>query len=151
VSRHRFSAFEIGESAEATIAVTDRHFEAAGELFHDHHPIHYDDAYAIERGHPGRTLPGSVIGGIMSSALAAMLSESGLAMLEYAVRYRAPVYAGDTLTARCRVVRTEPKPHRGGGLLFLETTLHNQDGVLVAEGRAVDLASDEVDSDVEVS
>jgi 3-hydroxybutyryl-CoA dehydratase len=137
--KQSFAEFEIGDMTETTIAVTEEHFTAPGVLFEDRHPIHHDDAYAIEKGHPGKTLPGSMVGGIMSSSLAEMLSGAGLAMLEYAVRYRAPAYLGDVLTARCTVQRIEPKPHRGGGLLFLATTLHNQEGTLVAEGSAVDL------------
>ena len=139
----RFSTTEPGMTFEAApITVTASHFGAAGELFNDRHPIHHDDGYAAERGHPAKTLPGSMIGGIMSSALAAALSDYGLALLEYSVRYRAAVYEGDTLNARAVVVRTEAKPKRGGGLVFFGTTLHNQDGVLVAEGTAVDLVSD---------
>jgi 3-hydroxybutyryl-CoA dehydratase len=141
VSTESFSAIAVGETTEATITVTNAHFVAAGELFRDLHPIHHDDDYARRRGHPGKTLPGAVISGIMSSSLAEMLSECGLAMLEYRSRYRAPVYVGDTLTARATVTRREPKPHRGGGLLFIATTLHNQDRTLVAEGEAVDLAA----------
>lgn len=137
-----FGAMEIGAATAAEpITVTDAHFEAA-RLFNDFHPIHHDDDYARARGHKGRTLPGSIIGGIMSSSLAAVLSAHGLALLEYRVRYRAPVYAGDTLTSSCVIVRKEDKPKHGGGLVFLDTSLRNQDGVLVAEGHAVDLVSD---------
>lgn len=142
MSREAYSAMELGERTERTIEVTERHFSAAPDLFDDHHPIHVDDGYAQERGHPGKMLAGAVIAGIASSALAAMLSESGLALLEYSVRYRAPVYLGDRLTARCTVVGKEDKPARGGGLVFLEITAHNQDGTLVAEGSAVDLVAD---------
>jgi len=141
MSTESFSAIAVGEAIEATVTVTEAHFSAAGELFRDLHPIHHDDEYARQRGHQGKTLPGSVISGIMSSSLAAMLSECGLAMLEYSSRYRAPAYLGDTLTARATVTRRVPKPHRGGGLLFIATTLHNQEGTLVADGEAVDLVA----------
>lgn len=137
-----FAEFEVGDTTEVQVEVIPEHFSAAGTLFQDFHPIHHDDAFAVERGHPGKTLPGAMIGGIMSGALAEMLSGAGLAMLEYTVRYRAPVYAGDILTARCVVERLEPKPHRGAGIAFLATTLHNQDGKLIAEGSAVDLVGE---------
>jgi len=138
-----FLATEVGDAIDgAPITVTATHFSSAAELFNDRHPIHHDDQYARDRGHPEKTLPGSMIGGIMSSSLAAALSDYGLALLEYSIRYRAPVYEGDVLSSRCVVVRKEAKPKRGGGLLFFETSLHNQDGILVAEGNAVDLVSD---------
>lgn len=140
--KHSFAEFEIGDTTEARVEVVPEHFSAAGTLFKDLHPIHHDDAFAVENGHPGKTLPGAMIGGIMSGALAEMLSGAGLAMLEYSVRYRAPAYVGDVLTARCVVERLEPKPHRGGGLAFLAMTLHNQDGTLIAEGTAVDLVGE---------
>jgi acyl dehydratase len=142
MSKERYSAMRIGEATEATIEVTEAHFTGSAELFRDHHPIHFDEDYARAHGHPGRTLPGAMISGITSSCLALMLAESGLAMLEYTLRYRAPVYLGDRLTARCEIVAKEDKPARGGGLVFLAITTHNQGGVLVAEGSAVDLVSD---------
>jgi 3-hydroxybutyryl-CoA dehydratase len=137
-----FSALDIGTEIERTITVGEAHFRGAEELFGDDHPIHTSDDYARERGHPSRTLPGTVIGGIMSSSLSTMLRDCGLALLEYNVRYRAPVYVGAVLTSRCRVVRREPKPHRGGGLVFFELTLHDGEGTLVAEATAVDLVAD---------
>jgi 3-hydroxybutyryl-CoA dehydratase len=142
MSRESYSAMVVGESTEATVEVVEAHFVATAELFHDHHPIHFDDAYARDRGHPGKTLPGAMISGITSSCLSLMLSESGLAMLEYTLRYRAPVYLGDRLTARCEIVRKEDKPARHGGLVFLAITTRNQHGALVAEGEAIDLVGD---------
>lgn len=143
-----FSAMSVGAATDgAPMTVTADHFEWAAELFNDRHPIHHDDAYARERGHPARTLPGSMIGGIMSSSLAATLSDFGLALLEYRIHFRAPAYEGDVLNARCVVVDKKPKPHRGGGLVFFDMTLHNQEGVLVADGNAIDLVADGVATD----
>lgn len=138
----RFSTIKIGMSAEKALPVTEEHFLAAARLFHDTHPIHSDDQYAREHGHPSRTLPGTVIGGIMSSSLAVILRDCGLALLEYKVRFKRPVYVGDTLTTRWEVVGKEAKPHRGGGLLFLKGTCRNQHAQLVALGDALDLVSD---------
>lgn len=142
MGRDSFSAMTVGDFTEVTIPVTAEHLDAPAKFFEDHHPIHNDADFARERGHHAPTLAGSMIAGIMSSGLAEMLKICGLAMLEYTVRYKAPVYEGDVLTARCEITGKEAKPHRGGGLIFLKTTLHNQDGTLVAEGKAVDLVSD---------
>jgi acyl dehydratase len=136
-----YDAMRVGESTEATVEVVEAHFTATGALFADHHPIHVDDAYAQSRGHPGKTLPGAMISGISSSCLSLMLSQAGVAMLEYTMRYRAPAYLGDRLTARAEIVRKQDKPARGGGLVFIAVTTHNQHGRLVAEGSAVDLVA----------
>ncbi len=142
MARHCYSAFEVGDETESQVTIGPAHMVAASELFGDHHPIHTDDAYAQEKGHPSAMLAGSIISGAMTGALAEMLAEAGLALLSFSVRYRAPVYRGDILTSRCRVVGMEEKPHRGGGLIFLEVTLHNQDGTLIAEAEAVDLVEE---------
>jgi 3-hydroxybutyryl-CoA dehydratase len=137
-----FSTLTVGDEVVRTIAVTELHFEDARALFADDHPIHSSDEYARERGHPGRTVPGSMITGIASSSLAAMLADCGLALLELRTRFRAPAYLGDELTSRCVVKRKEPKPHRGGGLVFFEITLTNGDGTVVAIVEGVDLVAD---------
>lgn len=132
----------VGDEVVRTMAVTELHFEDAPRLFADDHPIHSSDEYARERGHRGRTLPGSMIAGIASSSLAAMLADCGLALLELRTRFRAPAYLGDELTSRCVVMRKEPKPHRGGGLVFFEITLTNGEGTVVAIVEGVDLVAD---------
>jgi 3-hydroxybutyryl-CoA dehydratase len=137
-----FGAFAVGDTVEVTTTVTAEHFAVGPSLFGDTHPMHVDDEYARERGHPSRILPGTVISGIASGPLAEMLRQCGLALLKYDCRFRAPVYLGDRLTARTRVTGLEPKPHRGGGLVFLTTSVENQDGVLVGEVDAIDLVSD---------
>ena len=51
------------------------------------------------------------------------------------VRPRAPIVAGDALTALSRLKEVYPKTGRTGTMVFIvwETTFHNQDGVVVAE------------------
>ena len=51
------------------------------------------------------------------------------------VQPRAPIVAGDALTASSRLKEVYPKTGRSGTMVFIvwETTFHNQDGVVVAE------------------
>lgn len=54
-------------------------------------------------------------------------------------RFTAPVYPGDTVTARQRVAAVRPGRQGAHGILTLSVQLLNQDGQVVQEGEIVAL------------
>jgi acyl dehydratase len=71
--------------------------------------------------------------GVISAALGTRLApESVVVYLGQNLRFRAPVLAGDTITATCTVTTVEVEKSR----LSLQTTVTNQDGVEVIIGDA---------------
>ncbi|MDT5293738.1 MAG: 3-hydroxybutyryl-CoA dehydratase [Acidobacteriota bacterium] len=126
----------VGDSAELSRTFTDEDVRAFAELTGDRNPVHLDDEYAAGTRFGRRIAHGMLGASLISSVLAGKLPGRGSVYLSQTLRFTAPVFPGDTVTARVtvRAVR-EDKP-----VVTLETVCTNQHGERVVEGEAVVLA-----------
>jgi acyl dehydratase len=102
----------------------------------DNHPVHYDVEFCRARGMPHMLAHGYQV--LIQTAAGAgilpfMIEDSLKGFLEQSSRFLHPVFVGDTLYATLTV--DELTPGRSTGVLGLASTVHNQAGVLVMEGR----------------
>lgn len=127
---------KIGDTAEMTKTVADADVRAFAELTGDHNPVHLDEEYAAATRFGRRIVHGMLGASLISAVLANELPGRGTVYLSQTLRFTAPVFLGDTVTARVVVkgVR-EDKP-----VVTLETFCTNQRGERVVEGEAVVLA-----------
>lgn len=131
------STFQPGDKASRSLHVTDEVIRLFAEITGDHNPVHLDDAYAASTRFGRRIAHGMIAAGLISAALANELPGPGSVYLSQTLKFKAPVYPGDTVTASVEVVSVRPdKP-----ILTLSTTCTNQDGTIVLEGEAVILAA----------
>jgi 3-hydroxybutyryl-CoA dehydratase len=129
-------SLKVGDSAEASRTITDEDIRAFAELTGDRNPVHLDDEYAAGTRFGRRIAHGMLGASLISALLANELPGSGTVYLSQSLRFAAPVYPGDTVTARVEVSRVrEDKP-----IVTLETVCRNQRGELLIEGEAVVLA-----------
>jgi len=143
-ARHRmvpgqrwFEDFALGERfVLPSRTMTEAVFLAFQAASGDNHPLHYDVAYCRARGMPGMLAHGFQVA-IQTAAGAGLfphlVEESLKGFLEQSSRFLAPVFAGDTLYPALEV--DEITPQRTTGIVGLRSTVHNQKGVLVMEGR----------------
>ncbi|MFV3077184.1 MaoC family dehydratase [Niveispirillum fermenti] len=121
-----FEDFEVGMTINhwpgRTITETDNTWLTL--LLMNQHPLHFDKAYAEGREY-GRILVNSsitlaLVGGMTVQALSAR----AVANLGWdKVRLRDPVYVGDTLYARSRIIEKRPSRSRPQqGIIGVETT-----------------------------
>lgn len=131
-----FEDFKIGDTyCLPSRTQTEGIFAAFMVASGDHHPIHYDRKYCLDRGHKDlfahglqtmcQTAPGA---GLFPEEV----GESLIGALEYGGRNLKPVYLGDTLYPR--LVITDLKLQNTTGVITFRSTVHNQDGVLVLDG-----------------
>jgi acyl dehydratase len=116
--------------------MTDGVFSAFQAASGDNHPVHYDAEYCRRHGMPGMLAHGfqTLIQTAPGAGLFPFLTEESLVgFLEQSSRFLQPVFSGDTLYAALEV--DELTPNRTTGVVGLRSTVHNQDGVLVLEGR----------------
>jgi acyl dehydratase len=143
-SRHRmvpeqrwFEDFRLGERfCLPSRTMTEAVFLAFQAASGDTHPVHYDREYCRARGMPellahgfqtlAQTAPGAGL-------FPYMVEESLVGFLEQSSRFLKPVFAGDTVYPALEV--DELKPNRSTGVVGLKSTVHNQRGELVLEGR----------------
>ncbi|HEU4593548.1 MAG TPA: MaoC family dehydratase [Pyrinomonadaceae bacterium] len=129
-------SLKVGDSAEVSRMITDEDIRAFAELTGDRNPVHLDEEYAAGTRFGRRIAHGMLGASLISALLANELPGSGTVYLSQSLRFVAPVYPGDTVTARVSVSRLrEDKP-----VVTLETVCRNQRGELLIEGEAVVLA-----------
>lgn len=126
-------ALQIGDSASLTKTITDDHVRAFADLTGDYNPVHLDDEFAKTTRFGQRIAHGMLSAGLISSVLANKLPGTGTVYLSQTLSFVAPVYPGDTVTARVTVTRVrEDKP-----IVTLETICVNQRDETVIRGEAV--------------
>lgn len=123
----------VGEQAELSKTFSDEDVRAFARISGDSNPVHLDDEYAAGTRFKRRIAHGMLTAGLISAVLGTKLPGPGSIYLSQTLNFRAPVYIGDTITARVTVKAVrEDKP-----IVTLETICLNQQGTTVLEGEAV--------------
>jgi acyl dehydratase len=127
------SHVQVGDKARRTRSVTARDIELFSELTGDRNPLHYDQARAAATRFGGVIVQGGVTSGLLNAVVAEDLPGPGSVFLHVEWDFRAAVRPGDTITAEVEVLEArEDKP-----ITTLRTTITDQDGTVVLDGRAV--------------
>ena len=124
---------KVGDSASLTKSFSDADVRSFAEISGDKNPLHLDDDYAAQTQFERRLVHGMLTAGLISAILGTKLPGEGSIYLSQSFNFRAPVFIGDTITARVTITKIrEDKP-----IITAETICENQDGVVVLEGEAV--------------
>jgi 3-hydroxybutyryl-CoA dehydratase len=123
----------IGDVAEYSKTITDEDVRAFADVTGDHNPVHLDEEYASRTRFKRRVAHGMLTASLISSVLANKLPGEGTIYLSQSLKFVAPVYLDDTVTARVTVTAVrEEKP-----IATLETVCLNQRGEMLVKGEAV--------------
>lgn len=124
---------KVGDTDSLTKTITDDDIRAFADLTTDHNPVHLDDEFARTTRFKRRIAHGMLSAGLISAVLANKLPGTGTVYLSQSLNFVAPVYPGDTITARVIVTKVrEDKP-----IVTLETVCTNQRDEPVIRGEAV--------------
>jgi 3-hydroxybutyryl-CoA dehydratase len=124
---------KVGDAAEVQKTITDEDVRAFATLTGDHNPVHLDEEYAAGTRFGRRIAHGMLGASLISAVLANELPGRGTVYLSQTLKFTAPVFLGDTVTARVVVKQVrEDKP-----VVTLETFCTNDRGERVVEGEAV--------------
>jgi len=127
-----------GDSAEITKTIEQADVDAFAQLTGDHNPVHIDEEFAKTTRFGRRIAHGMLTASLISSVLANKLPGEGSVYLGQTLKFVAPVFPGDTITARVTVKEIrEDKP-----IVKLETICLNQRNEIVIRGEATVLAAD---------
>lgn len=124
---------KVGDAVTETRLITDEVVREFAAFSGDHNPIHLDDAYAAKTRFKKRIAHGVIANAMISKIAGTRLPGPGSIYLSHVLKFRAPVYIGDTIEAEVKVtdVRAD-KP-----IVTLATTCRNQRGEVLLEGEAV--------------
>jgi 3-hydroxybutyryl-CoA dehydratase len=125
--------FQIGEQASFTKTVTEADVTTFAGLIGDFNPLHVDAEYARKSRFGQRVAHGIFTGGLISAVLGNKLPGPGAIYLSQQIEFLAPVYIGDTITARVEVTSWQPEKR----IITLKTDAYNQNEKQIVTGKAV--------------
>jgi 3-hydroxybutyryl-CoA dehydratase len=123
---------KIGDKFSTSKQITDAVVRAFAELSGDYNPIHLDDEFAAKTRFGRRIAHGMISGAMLSAVLGYEFRERRIVYLSQTMKFIAPVFIDDTVTATATVSSIrEDKP-----VVTLETVCTNQSGETVVKGEA---------------
>ena len=127
-----YDELQIGDSASFTKTLSETDIYLFAGITGDMNPAHVDAVSASAGMFKQRIAHGMLSASFISTVLAMKMPGPGTIYLGQDLQFRAPVFIGDTVTARVEV--TEKIDARKWAKL--KTTVTNQDGKLVVDGVA---------------
>jgi acyl dehydratase len=122
----------IGDTASRSKTIADADVRAFAAVSGDHNPIHVDDDFASGTFFKRRIAHGMLSASLISAVLANDLPGHGSIYLGQTLKFVAPVFIGDEITARVTVTSVrDDKP-----IAKLETVCVNQHNEIVIKGEA---------------
>jgi 3-hydroxybutyryl-CoA dehydratase len=127
-----FEAFAAGDAVTFAKTITEADITLFAGLSGDTYPLHVDAEYAKSTRFGQRVAHGMLSASLLSTVNGLLLGVPGGMYVEQNLRFRRPVFVGDTLTARSEVTAIDVAKRR----LHCATTVTNQHGKLVIDGTA---------------
>ena len=127
-----YDQIHIGDSAEFSKTFSEADIYLYAGISGDFNPAHINEAYARKTYFKTRIAHGMLSAGLISAGIGTQLPGPGSIYMQQTLSFQAPVYMGDTVTARVEVMEKVDKKK-----VRLKTTCLNQDAVIVLEGEAL--------------
>jgi 3-hydroxybutyryl-CoA dehydratase len=125
---------KVGDTAELSKTVSDADIAMFAEVTGDNQPLHLDDAHAAKTRFKKRIAHGMLSAGFISAALGTKLApHATVVYLSQSMRFRLPVYPGDTITAKITVTAIDAEKR----FVTCSTECVNQSGETVLTGEAL--------------
>ena len=125
---------QVGQTASFAKTISESDVYGFAGLVGDFNSAHLNQVEA-EKGIFGRRVAhGMLVGSLISTVLGMKLPGSGTIYLEQNLKFRRPVYFGDTATATVTVAEVIDEAK---GIYRMDTDVTNQNGDVVTEGYAV--------------
>jgi 3-hydroxybutyryl-CoA dehydratase len=122
----------VGTRAESIRTITDADIIQFADVSGDRNPVHLDAEYASQSLFGDRIVHGFLTGSLISALIGMDLPGAGSIYLGQTLKFLAPVFIDDTITAKVEVISVREDKR----LVILRTDCINQDGKLVLTGEA---------------
>jgi 3-hydroxybutyryl-CoA dehydratase len=126
-------AFVPGQSASFTKTISEADVVLFAGISGDFNPLHIDEEYARQSRFGRRIAHGLLSAGLISRVLGMQLPGPGAIYLKQDLKFLAPVFIGDTITATVEVLSYREDKY----IVTLQTDCINQHGQKVLTGEAV--------------
>jgi 3-hydroxybutyryl-CoA dehydratase len=136
MTKKTINDFQVGNSASFTKTITEADILMFGAVSGDFNPAHFDEEYAKTTQFKSRIAHGMITASLLSGVMGMQLPGPGTIYMKQELKFMAPVYAGNTVTAKVEVIEVILEK----GRLRLKTTCTNQEGKVVVDGEALVMA-----------
>lgn len=123
---------KVGDKFSTSKQITDAVVRAFAELSGDYNPIHLDDEFAAKTRFGRRIAHGMISGALISAVLGYELKDRKIVYLSQTLKFTAPVFIDDTVTATATVTNIR----EGKQIVIIETICTNQNDEMVVKGEA---------------
>ncbi|MDR3258965.1 MAG: MaoC family dehydratase [Fusobacteriaceae bacterium] len=128
----KFVDLKVGLKGFVTKTITETDVILYSGVSLDVNPAHLNQVYAEGSMFKKRIVHGMLSSGLISAVLGTKLPGEGTIYLEQTLKFKAPVFFGDTITATAEITELIPEKNR----VKLSTICTNQDGKEVISGTA---------------
>jgi 3-hydroxybutyryl-CoA dehydratase len=124
---------KIGDKFSTSKQITDSLVRAFADLSGDYNPVHIDEEFAKTTRFGRRIAHGMISGALISAILGYEFKEKRIVYLSQTMKFVAPVFIDDTVTATATVTNIREDKN----IVTLETVCTNQNGETTLKGEAV--------------
>jgi 3-hydroxybutyryl-CoA dehydratase len=123
----------VGDKASISRSFTAKDVKTFAQVSLDHNPLHEESQLANESMFGEPIVHGQLVAALISALLGEKLPGPGTIYLSQTLKFVAPVFIGDAVTAEAIVVQIREK----NGIVKLTTRCFKNDETLVIEGDAL--------------
>lgn len=131
-------AYAVGDCESFTKTITEADVTTYAGLVGDFNPLYVDAEYARRSRYGRRTAPSMLAAGLVAAVLHNRLPGPDTVELSQRMEFLAPIFIGDTVTARVEVIAWQPEKR----LVTLLTECFKQDHQQVITGQAAFLVTE---------
>ena len=127
-----YSDLKVGMNETITKTITETDIILYAGISMDNNPAHTNEEYAKTTMFKHRIAHGMLSAGLISAVLGTKLPGEGSIYMAQELKFLAPVYAEDTISATVEIIELIPEKNR----VILNTKCTNQNGKEVIIGKA---------------
>lgn len=124
----------IGQEASFTKTITESDVYGFAGIVGDFNGVHVNQMKAENSVFENRIAHGMLVASFISTVLGMKLPGDGTIYLEQNLKFKRPVYFGETITASCQIIEII---NEAKGIYKLCTIIRNQKGEIAIEGYAI--------------
>lgn len=124
VNNYTYDEIEIGHKESFEVKITEDMLEKFKSVTGDINPLHNDEDYAREKGHPSRVVYGMLTASFLSTLAGVYLPGKRSLIHQVEIKMEKPVYVGDTITIEGSV----KEKNDTFSFIVVKVTARNQDG-----------------------
>ena len=126
--------YSVGDHGEVAKTVSEYDIYAFAGIVGDFYAVHLNEEFAKTTRFGKRIAQGALSVGFLSAVMGQMAARApnpGAVSYRYDITFRAPVYTGDTLTARLDLIEKDDERNT----CVFKAAVTNHEGTVVADGR----------------